>query len=392
MSREEKALESILSAISDIRVNVQMAGYLLSGEDAEAKERLYQLVDTARSFDNIDNAADEDEVADEEIVDDEAVEEEEVEEAAEWYNKISELEEGKLDDEEITELIAEFVEDETIFGYTDGQEEALCRRVGYVFSDGTIIWYGAGDGIFLSHLKDKLEEKDWLRYKYLIGFSTPTFVPYANGWNLVPNPDWRTITSMVELMESRMDEEAKVFIPMSYFADYKVEFGLSEYLGQLGIDEEDEEDETLPVHLAAFALLTMVREGKLPYKREVIYTDALEFFPEHSSNGKFEKFLDILENEYNWGIVRDECCGTCSGGSARDIRSEEGKENCNIFFTWSQNSFAYWGTSGWVEHVYYATEDKDLKEVVLAADAVRLNVDITHSEYGSGDSQVAKIS
>jgi hypothetical protein len=374
MSREAKALEKILEAIADIRVDVQLAGYLLSGEDEGAKERLYALVETARSFDIL---ASNDLYEENENLESEEVSEEELSE--EWFENVPLLEAGRLSDSQLTQMLISFIEDPTLFDYTDGELEALGRRIGFKFSDGTVIWHGAGEGIILSHLTKELKESDWKEYKYLISYGTPTFLSYANGWTLAPNPEWRTLVDIVEILEQRLEEKATVFIPMQYFAERSVEDGLEEYLSQAGVEDEDE---SIDIYTAAFNLLSKMNEKSLPFRREVSYVDGDSYLPEYSAYGRFERFLELLESEHGWGIVRDECCGTCSGGSARDIRSQPGFENAPIFFTWSQNSFAYWGTSGWVAHQHYTDNEEEIKTLISVANSVGLDVGIEDSHYG----------
>lgn len=385
MSREEKAVEKILEAISDVRVDVQLAGYILSGEDAEAKERLYNLVATAKSFDSLETEADEEEPeleVEEDLIDDDDL-------SDEWHENLEAFQSDSLNDSQLTQFLIGFFEDSNLFEYTDGMEEALCRRIGFRFTDGTIIWHGAGEGIILSHLTRKLEPSDWKEYKYLISFGTPTFLEYANGWSLAPNPEWRTLVDMVELMESRLDEKASVFVPLSYVAERNAIDGLEEYLAQAGVEEGDE---NFSIYEAAFAVFEKVHNRELAYSRDVDYVDAEDYLPEHSAYGKFSKFLDVLREENGWGVIMDECCGTCSGGSARDLRAEPGFENAPIFFTWSQNSYAYWGTSGWVSHQHYTSDENEIKTLLAAAEKVGLNVSIEDSHYSSDNTKVLSFS
>ena len=406
MSKEEQVLEQILSAVADVRVDIQLVGYLLSSDGTEAKQRLYSLVETAKSFDRLAAGDTEDQSEDsfgegfdesEEkdtgeayILSSSDAADEEL--AEKWFYNVDLLEEGRLSDEQITNLLVDFVEDETIFGYTDGIDEALARRIVFSFSDGTLLSYSAGEGVILSHLTDELTLSDWTKYSYLDEYGTPIILSNTNGFMIVTGDEGTTLLDSVKAMEEKLNESAKVIIPMNYIAERNSEDGLEEYLSQAGVDEEDEEDESLIVYTAAFKIFELIANASLPFKREVEYVEAEDYMPAYSGYGKFIKMLDILEAEYGWGVIRDECCGSCAGGSGRDFRSQEGFENASIFYTWSQNSNSYWGTSGWISHQHYTADEKEIVELTTAAVKAGVNVTIEDSHLGNSDTKVLNFS
>jgi len=94
-----------------------------------------------------------------------------------------------------------------------------------------------------------------------------------------------------------------------------------------------------------------------------------ENLSENSAYIRFFKMLQTLESEYNWIVLDNECCGSCAGGSIRQIQeSNPEKLNSSTFVVWEQSASDSFFADGDLEITHYLGENiNEITELELAA-------------------------
>lgn len=258
-----------------------------------------------------------------------------------------------------------------------GETEALAQRIVWVFPDEaeTVAWVTADRCTYVSSLT--LEYKDEDEDGYVFPFENLdeddfVFNADANGWEYIGGlSDYQFIEQLEESLGT-----STMILPWERIAENISDNEEEDFISDFARVEEDDEEGAEFAKLL-FQLYSQVADGSFEMPDEIGsfgYDFGDGYMPRYSRAGRFNQFLADLEEEHNWGIVYDECCGTCSRGSVEDIQREEGKENSPVFITWAQNAEGTWGTDGSVNHMAYHPDEEEVVVIKQVAEANGLHV------------------
>lgn len=278
--------------------------------------------------------------------------------------------------EEATSCLVAVMEDSGLEWSPWGERGALFRRVVFTFNDDnkTVVWQGRGEGIFVSMLENELSEDGPFPYGSLEE-SHFCFSADANGWR---HAGELNVQEIVRQLESEIGS-ATLILPWLDFGIDVADDDVDAFIGTHYPEAEDEDSELRTEAELLYTLYSRIGEESLELPDalgEVIYDHGDMHMPRHSGVGRFNAFLNQLEAKHNWGIVFDECCGSCSSESVDAIRSEEGKEDSPVFITWAQNADGAWGTSGWVNHMDSHPDEREREVIKEVAEQNGLHVEL----------------
>lgn len=244
-----------------------------------------------------------------------------------------------------------------------GERGALFRRIVFTFNDDykTLVWQGREEGIFVSMAENELREDSPFPYRSL-DESHFQFSAYANGWR--HSGDLK-VQEIVRQLEDEIGS-ATLILPWLDFGVDVADDDVDAFIETYYPEAEDEDSELRTEAELLYTLYSRIGEESLELPDalgEVIYDHGDMHMPRYSGAGRLNAFLNDLESKHNWGIVFDECCGSCSSNSVDEIRSEEGKEDSPVFITWAQNADGAWGTDGWVNHMDSHPDERE-REVI----------------------------
>jgi hypothetical protein len=377
MTNEEKAIQKILDAVSDIRLSTDYLAFYLKQAVGPTRARLDEVLEAAGYRKGGAQAP-----AEEDVLPQEASEPDEPGEPAErlWAKTINKI----LNQQEVTraeitslgmDLAMEYFDNESAYG----EVEALSGRVAWEYEDGHVLWFDAEtESIFLSHLTKEYKPNDI--NDILTGSRLPkedfAWSYVSNGWEYASGENaW----DVAEILEETFGKVQMYFPWEMAIESLQVEDGFDEFLSIAEIEIETPEQEELmrSVHSLFELLLYGAREETLKISGVEDYFAGTcsgdQLMPQYSSVGRFNAFLNELEEVHNWAMVYDECCGSCSRSSVEMVKAEEGKENSPVFITWGQNAHSSWNRSGAVDHMHLASDD-EIKTIEQVASSHGLNV------------------
>ena len=264
---------------------------------------------------------------------------------------------------------------EDIIWYPYGEAQALAHRIVWEFpdSDETVVWVTREGETFVSQLNAQFDENpEWPWEHWGDVASDCVFVEHSNAWKVEGE---LTIAQLLRTLSLDAGEPFMI-LPWESIATEIADLDLEEFIDNHVPDADEDENKRKTAELL-LAFYSQVADMSLELPDDLGdfgygYGDG--FFPRYSHVGRFTAFLAELEDTAGWGVVRDECCGTCSGGTLRDLRSEEGMKEASFFITWAQNAESTWGTSGWVNHMAYHPDERERRVVMDVARAHGLTV------------------
>ena len=265
-----------------------------------------------------------------------------------------------------------------------GEAQALAHRIVWEFpdSDETVVWVTREGDTFISQRDTEFDDSSewpWDHWGNLE--SDCVFIKDSNAWKFEQEVDVSRLLETISLDAG----EPLMILPWESIATQKAE-ELQEFLDEHVVGAEDDEG-TRHTDELLFTLYSQVADMSLELPDdlgEFGYGYGDGFFPRYSKVGRFTAFLAELEGTHGWGVVYDECCGTCSAGTLRDLRSEEGMEDAFFFITWAQNAELTWGTGGWVSHMAYHPDESERRVAMDVARAHGLTV-VEGEEGGKKD-------
>jgi hypothetical protein len=296
-----------------------------------------------------------------------------------WFNQIDSVIDGTAELNILAQFMMTLVDEDLVTVYPDGEAGALSRRVIWTFPDGVVLWTGKDEDLYVSHLTEEYNEDSAPIGIAGEGDSVWDWNEDANGWA------YGGSYGMKDLIDNLTASHGKptLVLPWSSQIDNVVGEDLEDLVDYYDFDTEDEEERAKYEKLVAF--FALLQEGGIKvlddaWDISLDYGDG--FMPKFSKAGRFGQFLAGLEDE-GWGIIYDECCGSCSSGSMQWLKEDRPGEDFPIFLTWGQNSDSTWGVNGSINHMHLAgTND----EVAFLLDfAPKYGLEIT-AEDKSDDS------
>jgi len=263
-----------------------------------------------------------------------------------------------------------------------GEVEALAHRIIWLFPNHpeTVLWTTSEATTFISSLSSPHFDRGVEGAKFpFTGVDPQEFVFHlsANGWQYQGN---LSEYGLVEVLAIQFGAPTMV-LPWSRIAENVVDNGKDQFLEELYFTEEDDEEgsefgETL------FEFYSRVADRSLDLPDDMYefgYDLGNGFMPRYSTVGRFQAFLDDLEAHHGWGIVYDECCGTCAQSSLDEVRREKGKET-PVFITWAQDAATLWGLDGSVYQMAYHPKDEEIRVIMQVAKENGLRVNLQETE------------
>lgn len=302
----------------------------------------------------------------------------EAEPTPEWQNQIAKVLDETADLETFTNFIVSMVDNDLITIYPDGEAGSLSRRVIWAFPNNMVCWTGKDEDFFLSHLLEEYNEKT--EVPRISGESeySWSYYPASNGW--LYSGDSGTI----ELIDNLTKAYGKptLVLPWSFQIEQVVEEEVEDLNNYYDVDLEDEGSKEKYRKLLLFFRNLLDEKVASPggvWDIALDYGDG--YMPKFSKAGRFNQFLDALE-ESGWGLIRDECCGSCSSGSIKWLREDRVGEPFPIFITWGQNSDFTWGLDGRVSHMHLPDTQEEV--VILKEFAHRFGLEFaTEHKYNN---------
>lgn len=397
MTNEEKAIQKVLDAISDIRLDTDYLAFYLQQTLGPARSRLDEVLAAAgyRYQPDEELIAEEDDTSDEE----ENLNENSTTVPA-WVGIIHKILNGS---EEVSrgeisalgmDLALEYFNESEAYG----EVGALAGRVIWTFEDDHVLWFDAEtEDLIISHLEKEMTADDIDSILDDEALPAEDFVwsSGANGWRY--DGDF-SAWDLADVLENHFGT-VKMFFPWEMVLDnMMVEDGFEEFAEATSKEIETPEEEAAV--RAAHSFMEFVLQGASDGETKIAgvedyfagITTGDDFMPRYSAVGRFNRFLTDLEEKHNWAIVYDECCGTCSRSSIEWAQSEEGKENSPVFVTWGQNAKGSWSTGGSVNHMHLAAPE-EIAVIQEVAAANNLEVEVEESSPSvSGEEKFIYIS
>ena len=267
------------------------------------------------------------------------------------------------------------LQDNVISWESYGEAEALAHRIVWKFPDDdeTLLWVTREGETLLSQLHNEFNSKSPWPWPGVAQISSGwTFSPDSNGWKY---DGVATAWELRELLSEELGEPLMV-LPWESIATRIADEDFEEFASNYFPEFEDDDAEATKAK-ALYRFYSQVADMSLELPDDLgefghNYGD--DFMPRYSKAGRFNAFLGELEDEHGWGIVYDECCGTCSSGTISDLRQQDGMEDASFFITWAQNAEGTWGTSGWVSHMAYHPDEEEQKIIMGVAASHGLTV------------------
>jgi hypothetical protein len=296
-----------------------------------------------------------------------------------WFNQIDAVMEGTADLTTLSQFLMTLVDEDLVTVYPDGEAGALSRRVIWTFPNGVVFWTGKDEDFYISHLTEEYNEESTPISIAGESESVWDWSEEANGWV------YGGSYGMKDLIGNLAAEHGKptLVLPWSSQIENVVGEELDNLVDYYDFDSEDEEERAKYEKLVAF--FGLLQEGGIKVADDawdIILDYGDGFMPKFSKAGRFGQFLAGLEDE-GWGIIYDECCGSCSSGSMQWLKEERPGEDFPIFITWGQNSDLTWGVSGSVNHMHLAGTNDEV--AFLLEFAPKYGLEIT-AESKSDDS------
>lgn len=259
--------------------------------------------------------------------------------------------------------------------YPYGEAQALSQRIIWKFSDSgeTVLWVTREGETFVSQLETEFSESSEWPWSACSDIASDfVFSSDSNGWKFEGEND---VSWLIEKL-ARDAGHPLMILPWETIALEVSDLEVEEFIDNHVSVAEDDGDRRAEAELL-FAFYSQVADMSLELPDDMEdfgYDYGDGFLPRFSRAGRFNSFLGELEESHGWGIVYDECCGTCSSSSVQDVRSAEGMEEAPVFITWAQNAEGTWGTSGWVSHMAYHPDAKEREAVLSVAESCGLVV------------------
>lgn len=276
-----------------------------------------------------------------------------------WFNQIDSVLDGTSDTATLARFLMTLVDQDLVTVYPYGEAGALSRRVIWTFPNGVVFWTGKDEDFYISHLTEEYNEDSTPISIVGEGESVWGWSEEANGWV------YGGSYGMKDLIGNLAAEHGKPTLVLPWSSQIENVVGeelddLVDLIDYYDFDAEDEEDRAKYEKLIAF--FGLLQEGGIKVADDawdvnLDYGDG--FMPKFSKAGRFNQFLSALEEE-GWGIIYDECCGSCSSGSMQWLKEERAGEDFPIFLTWGQNSELTWGINGSVNHMHLAGNQEEV--------------------------------
>jgi hypothetical protein len=381
MTNEEKAVQKILDVISDIRLDPDYIAFYLKQTIGPARGRLDEILRAAGYVMPGETESEPDSEAEGLSENSEEEEDHSEEEEPAWIRIIDDISAGKqINDHSMAALLMDLCRIYITTEGSYGEDEALAGRVVWHFEDGHLFWFGAWEeNLYLAHLEKELDIDgiDDILDDEVLTQDDFAWSEDTNGWEYVGEL-WAW--DMVDILAKHFGP-AKMYLPWGRVLESQlaVEDDFEEFLSITGLDgdPDDEEDRVLlerSKKVYNFLQQLYNDDLKLNYLNVPFeLLDGCDLMPDYSAVGRFNKFLGELDDEHNWIIIYDECCGTCSSSSVEFAKKEKGKEDSPVFITWAQNAESAWREDGSIEHMHYADES-DIPVIEEVAEKYGLSV------------------
>lgn len=284
--------------------------------------------------------------------------------------RVIEVSDLSLDDFDELQKLVDFIDAESA-EELGSDDEVMYRRIVLKYPDGTIFFYGAGSGWYLSHLT--IENSD----SFLKNFSFParkfkfTFEFRANGWKLT-NDKPQVVKELIQFLDQNLGTAALALPIVGMAKSITSQQTLAEYLEGMGYETEEPEDfdEDRDEVVEKYKAYKELAKKKVQTHRKVVACSATDYISAYSEYGRFEKFFSTLKSEFGWEIDYNECCGNC----AQQFRDSSDAES--VFVTWGQYAENTWQTNGSVGHEYTTKSKREIKELETACETAGLKAQI----------------
>jgi hypothetical protein len=274
----------------------------------------------------------------------------------------------ELDFEVLFLTLVETLKNFPLFEEPWGSSDAVARRVIAKYSNGLIFTIPIEGSPFLTNLKIETSNID----------PQVEFEKWKS--NLANSKDWEWSWSSFGWRINKFDNETIIKILQelkSIYGEPRLILPWIRFVEQYLDDPEDfnenfvEDDKNLQAGAELIASFEDLKSDLIEI------CEAEENLSENCAYNRFFEMLQKLENEHNWIVLYNECCGTCASGSISEIhKSNPEKLNSSVFVVWEQSASDSFFADGDLEITHYLGENiNEVSELELAASVFGLKVE-----------------